>query len=387
MAILLVVALHMDVLACGWIGVQVFFVLSGYLITRILFATRHLPFKAYLRHFYIRRALRIFPLYFSYLFVIAFIFLVLVGSRPETNTVLDDVSPLDLHGNAILFRRYAAYLFTYSYNLTHLSPNWSFSFWFGHLWSLCVEEQFYLLWPFAIYFIPRKHIPAFCVVVIAIGPVIRLLVANHVWLELHTLRDVGDCVYWFTGSQIDAFAWGAWVAVSPRWWNTSSRRLLPYCVGLVLSLGIVNLWDMKHAFHDFPISSLGYPLAMISNGEHIWGYSVLNALFALCVAFLVGSGRPHLLEHKYLVAIGRISYGMYLFHWIVLIGVQFAMRAITSSVVVADPWSLSGIVVRLCFLLNRTVALVLIILLASLSYRYFESRFLSLKKKYSRLTA
>jgi peptidoglycan/LPS O-acetylase OafA/YrhL len=156
-AIAMVVAFHYGLLDCGWLGVQLFFVLSGFLITRILQAAREQPLGHYLGRFWRRRALRIFPLYFGYLLLLSAVFVAT--------------------GAPVAFADSALYLFTYTFNLTRPwlqqgSPA------FTHFWSLCVEEQFYLLWPLAVFFLAPRRLPQLAIAMIAVAPVARLVLAT-----------------------------------------------------------------------------------------------------------------------------------------------------------------------------------------------------------------
>ncbi len=126
----MVLLFHQGLLPFGWVGVQIFFVLSGYLITRLLVEARGERLRSYLRTFYGRRSLRIFPLYFA---VILVCWLALSAG-------------ISLNGVAAGLP-FAA---TYTYNLFHASSHFEHSKLITHFWSLCVEEQFYLVWPFLI---------------------------------------------------------------------------------------------------------------------------------------------------------------------------------------------------------------------------------------------
>jgi peptidoglycan/LPS O-acetylase OafA/YrhL len=117
-----VIAAHYGYLQCGWVVVQFFFVLSGYLITSILLTEKERPFRQYLGRLYWRRILRIFPVYFWFHLICRFFYLLLKQPR-EFPQVLPS-------------------FLTYTYNFYLASPNRSFGGIFPHLWSLSVEEQF-----------------------------------------------------------------------------------------------------------------------------------------------------------------------------------------------------------------------------------------------------
>ena len=139
-AFLLVFTLHTDYLYIGWVGVQLFFVLSGFLITDILLRMKE-KFGAgdYFKKFYGRRFLRIFPLYYLYLLII-FIVTVIVIQYDYRVTYMERTQD------------HLPYALTYIYNFFNASSAYDGESWLiGHLWSLSVEEQFYLFWPLLIF--------------------------------------------------------------------------------------------------------------------------------------------------------------------------------------------------------------------------------------------
>jgi peptidoglycan/LPS O-acetylase OafA/YrhL len=140
-------------LPLGGIGVDIFFVLSGFLITRILLAERYAPKeqttrKERIRIFYLKRALRIFPAYYGLLFVIWML------------------NVADARAYSGWYASYLANVYIYETKVWNITT---------HLWSLAVEEQFYLVWPFVIMFIPGRYLPKFFVLLMAAGPLSRYL--------------------------------------------------------------------------------------------------------------------------------------------------------------------------------------------------------------------
>src|SRR4030095_6729718 len=128
LAILLVIMFHRDIAYFGWTGVILFFVLSGYLITKVLMVEneKQAPLTTKLKNFWARRILRIFPLYYLYLFIL--VVLLLAKWVPSlTNTEIPFLS-----------------IYTYNFYLIHAYDRQGPSFLAGHFWSLSIEEQFYL---------------------------------------------------------------------------------------------------------------------------------------------------------------------------------------------------------------------------------------------------
>ncbi len=203
-----------QVLHQGGFGVYLFFVLSGFLITRILLSEKHK--SGYFRNFYARRTLRIFPLYYG---VLALQFWVLLPIFPTPHILAD--------------AHYQGWLWAYSYNiLTAVKGHFFFaSDWMvlGHFWSLAVEEQFYLFWPFIVLALRRESLLKLCIGIVALTPILRLVFyaagANLYWVTM------------FTICQMDSLALGAMLACLE-----SSGRLnavVPTARRVVLGIGAI----------------------------------------------------------------------------------------------------------------------------------------------------
>ncbi len=172
----------------GWTGVQLFFVLSGFLITGILLDSRQA--KNYFSSFYVRRILRIFPLYFSVL-TITFIVLPAVGVIPAS---------------VAFDQNHQVWLWTYLSNWAHLFDANSQTF--PHFWSLAVEEQFYLVWPLLILTRGPAHCLKFCLGVATISLALRSLL---VWYSVP-----GHLIYENSFCRMDALALGGAAAAALR---------------------------------------------------------------------------------------------------------------------------------------------------------------------------
>ncbi|MBC7448007.1 MAG: acyltransferase, partial [Hymenobacteraceae bacterium] len=166
-------------LPLGWVGVQVFFVLSGLLITRLLVADRDRPLGGFLRRFYWRRTLRIFPLYFFYLLLIGGG--VLLAARWPELAAVRTVSA----GN-LFIRADGGWLATYLYNWQDVS-HWFMSSattpairLFDHLWSLSVEEQFYLVFPLIVWAVPPAQLRWLLWSLVLGAPLVRSVVGELV---------------------------------------------------------------------------------------------------------------------------------------------------------------------------------------------------------------
>ncbi|MEO8152033.1 MAG: acyltransferase, partial [Rhizobacter sp.] len=209
----------------GWIGVQLFFVLSGFLITRILLQTQDAP--NYYRAFFGRRVLRIFPLYYAALFV-GFVVFPLLGR----------VGPALAHDQG-----QQLWLWLYVSNWTHLL-NFESQL-FPHFWSLAIEEQFYLLWPLLVHRRSALQVLRLCLVVAVVSLLMRVAM---LWQG----ADSGT-VYTYTVCRMDALALGAAVAAWLQMPGVAvrlgaQRQRLAWGVGLLWVVGLV-------ATHGYPRTS------------------------------------------------------------------------------------------------------------------------------------
>jgi peptidoglycan/LPS O-acetylase OafA/YrhL len=319
----------------GWIGVQLFFVLSGFLITRNLLDSRDSPH--YLRSFYVRRVLRIFPLYYLTLFVAL---IVLPHFVPISTGALDS------HANQI-------WLWTFL-------SNWAQPFGFevsgfSHFWSLAVEEQFYLVWPFVVLLTAGTRLLWISLAVAALAVVSRAVMMYF--------GAPSEMLYEFTYCRMDALALGAAGAVlsfSPqpmRWMIANTKVVLSALFGILLIAAAFS-----HMFAVYDPHTL------------VLGQSLLAAAFAvlvMCVGSIpedtFGHRLRRLLETPALRAVGRYSFAMYVFHLPLLVAFGGSIARATSFAGSAAP------------LLYALVAVGLSFLAGFLSYHLLEKHFLRLK--------
>ena len=353
-AILLVMSFHFRITHFGWFGVQLFFVLSGFLISGILwkekFKDNLLPNK--FKKFWVRRTLRIFPLYFGFL-----IFLT--------------ISYLIFHFPSY-FQTYIPYLATYTFNYCRTLPEWQPNPLFTHLWSLSVEEQFYLFFPLIIFLCRPRLIKSLMIVIIFIAPVIRFFLGEYYKSKGLPPEVIADTIYWNTLSHLDAFFMGGIIPVL-----SLHKRIKRSHILFVLSLFSVitaGLWDYTNRNTGFNyFTDLGYNHGLIGNYEHVWHYTLLNLLFATFILTvisnpgLVFSRLRIILENKWMVRIGRVSYGMYVFHWAIFV------------YVINRIYSTDTFLIKILLFIPYVAATYLF---AALSYKFFESPFLRLKDRF-----
>jgi peptidoglycan/LPS O-acetylase OafA/YrhL len=263
----------------AWIGVDLFFVLSGFLITSILLRARGTD--GALRRFWIRRALRIFPLAYLYLLVLA-----LVAWRLPHFEHLAAPDPY----------LWAA---TYLINFHIAAQGWTTAS-LALLWSLAVEEQFYLGWPLLVLRASRRAVLIVVVGMIVATPILRALLAPRLGL---------DAVYVLTFCRWDTLACGALLALAH---DSPWRRHLPQLARwLLMPATAIIGWV------------LAAPIKAVDPGTPSWftavGYTAVAASFAVwCALALDGERLPaRLLSHPLIARIGRISYGLYVWHVLV----------------------------------------------------------------------
>jgi len=319
----------------GWIGVQLFFVLSGFLITGNLLDTR--GSENYFRAFFGRRALRILPLYYAVLLIAFIIVPAFVAVPAETNAT----------------RLNQLWLATFLINW--VQPFGAGVHGFTHFWSLAVEEQFYLLWPFLVILCRPMALAWACgaVAIVALG----------VRIALEALHFPSDALYMFTICRMDALALGAAAASLMR--IPRAREWLARFKGRVALAAVLTLAATT-------VVTRG--LVLDAASTQTWGYTLLSLGFAMVVLLtaLPQSGLPGRilspLAWRPLRLIGRYSYGMYIFH-------------LPLSVFVAFPL-LQRMFPHITTTVGLTYAVIMTVVtfcLAAVSYELFESPFLRLK--------
>jgi peptidoglycan/LPS O-acetylase OafA/YrhL len=311
----------------GAYGVDLFFVLSAYLITELLLREHASHGSFSISSFYVRRALRIWPLYFTFL---AITVLVVPGILPDDRFgTLYIVSFVLFVGNWVC----AANGLPFSV----ASP----------LWSISIEEQFYLFWPPLLRLAGVNRARQ-----LAIG---LLLVALSTRILLAVLDVTHPAVWCNTIARLDSIALGAILAVSLKGRAPQMKtgvRFLLGGVGLVILLLVA-----KYLGQDGPTSVITY-------------LATASASVMLLVAVLRNDAQFLLVRpFSWLVYLGRISYGLYVFH---LLGLALVAKLI-----------ITGVGIPLGFEIRVLLSFGLTVLLAAVSYRWLEQPFLRMKKRFS----
>jgi peptidoglycan/LPS O-acetylase OafA/YrhL len=354
-AVLMVVLLHSRFLPIGWVGVQIFFVLSGFLITGILLTQTDKRFAVFLWQFYWRRGLRIWPLYFLYVAIcwLAYSVIAIPENWPTARVPL----------------------VTFTYNIASISPRFQDSDYFGHFWTLCVEEQFYLVWPFLVFVLPQKHFRRFVAAIVLAGPILRFFTAMLFARYFNDVYSIGKAVHTMPFSHLDAFACGALIAVIPADVRLRlapmASRILFAVLTLTITAGFFQVWLLwSHGLSPHWLA-LGYD-DFGHFKQYLWGYSLLNlASAALIFCAMENASASRLLSFRPLVFVGVISFGLYVWH--------LPLLRVFGMFWPADPHSLVGIVKFATYLATS-------IGIASLSYFCFEKYFLRIKKRTSEIS-
>lgn len=353
LSVLGIVAFHLFPVSGLWFTVNLFFVISGFFITRnLLRAQRVAPWR-HIADFYGRRIARIVPPYFLYLGLLFAAYLVC--------------------GEPALLPTYAVSLLTFSFNWTRAVPNWISSDYFVHFWSLAVEAQFYCIWPWIVLLCRPRLFPALCAGFVCLAPLWRYGYSQWLLARGIPLSHVADCVYWTTTGHLDAFAVGALVAISEGASGEQKRRWQRFGFCLLVVAGILNIVYLGAQYGYSPqlIASMGYPIYNTQAYQHIWAGSVLTISWGTLVWRLTEGAKDtwwfsRVLRTPWLIELGRVSYGMYIWHWAALLTLlaAFPVDSIVSRIVLLLP--LSWLITYL---------------IAKCSYNFFEA---PLRRRFSR---
>jgi peptidoglycan/LPS O-acetylase OafA/YrhL len=339
----------------GWVGVDLFFVLSGFLITGILYNSC-VERKNYFRNFYMRRSLRIFPLYYGF-------FLLIFIARPFFH--------LEWPPSLIGFILYVGNLIVPFCNLQINNPTIIMQAIPGHLpqdfcnigqlWSLCVEEQFYLLWPLVIYLVKdrRKLMYLSGGLTVAV-----LLVRSAVRIHIGAQPSVSPFLYYSsTYFRCDELLMGSFLALWLRGESLSLRSLRRISMALMVLPGGVFFAGLFWVQHIHP----NVYLVIGSTFVTTIGFTLIGLA---CVGVLLrslddSSALSRILTLNVIGRLGAISYGIYFFH---ALPVVFLRRVVQSHP------RISSYIPFLAFIAITTFA--------ALSFRFYETPFLNLKTRF-----
>jgi peptidoglycan/LPS O-acetylase OafA/YrhL len=349
----------------GWMGVDLFFVLSGFLITGILLGTREA--SNYFTGFYTRRILRIFPLYYLALAT------VMIGGGLLNSSAV--TAGLPLPQDRWLY-------FCYLTNWLGLwKDTWGPNYvgYLAHFWSLAIEEQFYLVWPLIVWLLPRRAFPWVAGALAALAALTRLAWVAHSGAQI--------TIAFATVSRLDALSIGALCAFLFRDPERmlKIRKWLPWTA----TLGLGSFLLVFSGILFFP-QRAGLLLCGSSPVPHTvddatllfsecGGYTLLALGFGALVLLAAhteakSTWMQEFLKSRLLAPIGTYSYGIYVFH-VPIIG---AAAIFVYPKIVRGVSTLGEAVVTECAYIVALAAATFTI--SSLSYEFFEKRILRLKR-------
>ena len=351
----MVFATHYLQLPWGWAGVNVFFVLSGFLITGILYDTRDQPHRV--RNFYLRRTLRIFPLYYGAMLLMVLLYPIFRWDwswkwliwPAYLGNMARYFPPGDLDSSFAQL--------DFAQPISRTFPTIQLAF--GHFWSLCVEEQFYLVWPWVVFGFKgpqaRRTLIRVCAAGLILLPLLRVI-ANHT-LPQATLDNA--VLMTATPLPFDALLLGAVVALLKR--GPWAAKTFPTArIGFITLASAFLLWLALHPAARQASAPYPYP-----SWTFTWGLSLIDLLSACVIVMAIeyGSLAFRLFNLRPLRWLGRISYGAYVFHDILHMEIAHTIQHKTGH------WRLP----------TAALGFASTLLLAWASFRWFETPFIRLK--------
>ena len=323
----------------GNIGVNFFFVLSGFLITFLLLEEKKLRGQIKLKNFWLRRKLRIWPLFYSCVFFGFVIF-------PKLKLLLGQIP----NETATPF-----FYLTFLNNFDFLIKGIPDSSILGVLWSVAIEEQFYLVWPIIIFIFPIHKLWIPFSIIVLVNLIFRAYYDTFLIHEHHTISCIGD---------MTIGAIGAWlINISENFKKqietlSKSKIAAIYFIFITLFFFRQELLFSHYGIRIFERMIFAFIILLI----------ILEQTFAHNSFFKMSN-------FKTISKLGGITYGLYCLHFVgILITISITKKLALNT----HLWQV--------FLLDTSIALLLTIIISKISYTYFESPFLKLKDKYSIIT-
>ncbi len=277
------------VIGVGWSGVDLFFVLSGFLITGILYDTK--GSSRFLRTFYARRFLRLAPVYYLFLAFVLF--------------VVPFIAPIDAVASVDELRDIQWWMWSYTINIGNGFETFDAVLPLVHVpfWSLAVEEQFYLVWPFVVLAMPRRPLMGLCCVLIVVALAIRVALTGGMFDDIFTPSATGHLM----PARMDTLALGALIALAAR--GTELPAMARAAPGVLA---------MTAAFLAVLFIKNGALLPLENTDVSRLGYTAFAFLYAALLVIALHAEEGSLLYRGLtlapLRAFGKYSYAIYVFH-------------------------------------------------------------------------
>lgn len=325
-----------DICGNGNIGVNFFFVLSGFLITFLLIEEKKMNGKINVINFWIRRILRIWPLYY---FCVFFGFVIFPVLKSSFGQVPNETASIWY---------YITFLNNFDF-IKHGAPDAST---LGVLWSVAIEEQFYFVWPLILAMLPIKRYWIAFSTVILISLVYRGLNDSPVIHEQHTLSCIGDMA-------IGAF--GAWMINESEWFKSKITGFKKYQIGIIYLLFTFILFFRDEVlFSNETIRIFERSIIAV-----VILFIILEQTYSTNSFFKMG-------KFKTISKLGIITYGLYCLHFV---GILIATTITKKLGINTHLWQV--------LIIDTSLALGISIIISKLSYNYFEKPFLKLKDKFA----
>lgn len=327
----------------GWVGVDLFLILSGFLVTTLLLKEKLHHGSFSVKNFHIRRILRIWPLY--YLALILGFFVVPFITGQLNNLYYQEQIKNEFFWNFLFLGNWYTVINDYS-----VFRNISL------LWTISLEQQFYFFWPFVLLTVKRFRTAVFyCVFLIAFAIILR-------WVLFQFQNIQHPDIYVNIFARFDTLAYGALLGVINLYHPDWKKFLKPF-LNFPFQLIVISSFFV---FLYFTGEEASYFVR-----HSIWGYIVVGLfmLYSIVSALDTHSFFARILENKVLVWLGKIGYGLYVFH---IIGLELSRFLIGKTVFA---------------FLEPIVALGITIFISWLSYKFFEVKFLKLKSKFTKITS
>jgi peptidoglycan/LPS O-acetylase OafA/YrhL len=350
-AMTMVIAQHCGLLPFGWIGVWLFYVISGFVITRGFLLEDHYNLRSQTRYlnFISRRFFRIVPIYLLYIFVVYFV--LWLQNHPQ------DFKDLP-------------YLLTFIYNWQLIfgydpgdNTKWGY---FMHLWTLSVEEQFYLFFPLIALFTPSRFRLTMIIYFIVLGPIIRFAYRENVAVIFDNAEWSAFSIYAASVCHFDAFLLGSLIARLEPCIRRKPKVVFLVWIGSILSGTIyvmVYFWINRSlgatgidAFRDIISGSI------YGQYREIFVYLVVDFFVsALLMQVILQRKLTEFLSTPLLTKIGAMSYGAYLFHIFFLYQIEFFTGLTINKNTISQR-------ITICL-----IVWLLTVCLAYISFRWFET--------------
>lgn len=344
----------------GFLGVDLFFVISGFLITVILLREKKQSQHINFRQFYMRRVLRIFPIYYPVLFFGVVICPLFLAGEPRLTNIASYIIPI--------FAPYALFVgnFSTAFNQVYIEnleefTRYSPSTFTGPFWSLCVEEQFYFVWPFVLSKIPTAKIFFIVTMLVALVSGIIRYYFFQLGNQLHGLYAPHAIFYSNTLCRLDALMMGAAIA------------------GLIVYTPDAFDKLQKYGFHLFSMALLIYfcvvglvPSVYSNLVSIVPTFSAIALAFgALLISCLVRSPAGKFFSQEPIAHFGRLTFAMYLFHRPVIFSYRWIIERL---------WGKTTLAPLFYWGCEFMVSLVFTYLLSRLSWWLIESRCAALRR-------